>query len=113
MGECRGIFFKMEAAHLKAISLYLQFYGFGRPSCNFAKPLIDFYGFGRSSLVESVKNGKAIMVNEFYSMTTSKHQSKYREMFSLDRDKGELFEYGAFIKRAELDGVNVLGGWNN
>ena len=60
-----------------------------------------------------VKNGKAIMVNEFYSRTTSKHQTKYREMFNLDRDKGELFEYGAFIKRAELDGVNVLGGWNN
>jgi len=59
-----------------------------------------------------VKNGKAIMVNEFYSRTTSKHQAKYREMFNLDRDKGELFEYGAFIKRAELDGVNVLGGWN-
>tara|TARA_B100000212_G_C27292755_1_gene498015 strand:- start:426 stop:716 length:291 start_codon:yes stop_codon:yes gene_type:complete len=68
--------------------------------------------YSYNTVMGYVKNGKAIMVNEFYSRTTSKHQAKYREMFNLDRDKGELFEYGAFIKRAELDGVNVLGGWN-
>ena len=68
--------------------------------------------YSYNTVMGYVKNGKAIMVNEFYSRPTSKHQAKYREMFNLDRDKGELFEYGAFIKRAELDGVNVLGGWN-
>jgi len=53
---------------------------------------------------------KVILCNEFWSMTTRKHQAKVRELYS-DCSIGE-FDYGGFLKRAEIDGVNVKGGVN-
>ena len=71
-----------------------------------------------SSMSSEIENGaiklysynKAVLVNGGYSMTTAKHLSKYRDMYSIDRE--QTYEYKAFIKRAELDNVKVLGGWN-
>ena len=66
--------------------------------------------------VVDVENGtflnetKVILCNEFYSMTTRKHQAKVRELYS-GCAIGE-FDYGGFLKRAEIDGVNVKGGVN-
>jgi len=66
--------------------------------------------------VVDVENGsfinetKVILCNEFYSMTTAKHKNIIKDIYSMC-SIGE-FEYGGFIKRAELDGVNVLRGWN-
>lgn len=54
---------------------------------------------------------KVVIVDTFYSMTTSQHLAKFRAEYGVDRN--DCYEYDAFIKRAELDGVNVLGGWNN
>ena len=67
--------------------------------------------------VVDVENGtflnetKVILCNDFYSMTTRKHQAIIRDLYS-GCTIGE-FEYRAFKKRAELDNVNVLGGVNN
>mgnify|MGYP003129550377 FL=1 len=58
-----------------------------------------------------INETKVILCNEFYSMTTRKHQAIIRDHYSTC-SIGE-FELGGFVKRAELDGVNVLGGWNN
>jgi len=66
--------------------------------------------------VVDVENGsfinetKVILCNEFYSMTTRKHQAKVRELYPLTAI-GE-FDLGGFYKRAEIDGVNVKGGEN-
>ena len=66
--------------------------------------------------VVDVENGtflnetKVILCNEFYSMTTRKHQAKVRELYS-GCAIGE-FDYGGFLKRAAIDGVNVKGGVN-
>ena len=66
--------------------------------------------------VVDVENGsfinetKVILCNEFYSMTTRKHQAKIRELYQ-DCAIGE-FDLGGFYKRAEIDGVNVKGGEN-
>ena len=66
--------------------------------------------------VVDVENGsfinetKVILCNEFYSVTTSKHQAKVRELYQ-GCAIGE-FNYGGFLKRAEIDGVNVKGGVN-
>jgi hypothetical protein len=66
--------------------------------------------------VVDVENGsfinetKVILCNEFYSMTTRKHQAKVRELYS-SCAIGE-FDLGGFYKRAEIDGVNVKGGVN-
>ena len=66
--------------------------------------------------VVDVENGtflnetKVILCNEFYSMTTRKHQAKVRELYS-GCSIGE-FDYGGFLKRAEIDRVNVKGGVN-
>jgi hypothetical protein len=46
-----------------------------------------------------------------YSQTTAQHLSKYRDEFGLER--GDTFDYPAFVKRAEIDGVQIKGGWNN
>ena len=65
--------------------------------------------------VVDVENGhfinetKVILCNEFYSMTTRKHQAWVREHYSMVTKIGE-FELGAFIKRAEIDKVDVCGG---
>jgi len=66
--------------------------------------------------VVDVENGsfinetKVILCNEFYSMTTRKHQAKVRELYS-NCAIGE-FDLGGFYKRAEIDRVNVKGGAN-
>jgi len=66
--------------------------------------------------VVDVENGsfinetKVILCNEFYSMTTRKHQAKVRELYS-GCAIGE-FDLGGFYKRAEIDGVDVKGGVN-
>ena len=54
---------------------------------------------------------KVILCNEFYSMTTSKHKNIIKDLYQAC-SIGE-FEYDAFVKRAERDGVDVIGGWNN
>ena len=67
--------------------------------------------------VVDIENGtflnetKVILCNEFYSMTTRKHQAKIRELYSV-ASIGD-FDYPAFVKRAEIDGVDIKGGWNN
>tara|TARA_R100001082_G_scaffold110077_1_gene88889 strand:- start:5123 stop:5479 length:357 start_codon:yes stop_codon:yes gene_type:complete len=66
--------------------------------------------------VVDVENGtflnetKVILCNEFYSMTTAKHKTIIKELYS-GCSIGE-FELGGFFKRAEIDGVDVKGGWN-
>ena len=57
-----------------------------------------------------INETKVILCNEFYSMTTRKHQAKVRELYPLTAI-GE-FDLGGFYKRAEIDGVNVKGGSN-
>jgi len=65
--------------------------------------------------VVDVENGsfinetKVILCNEFYSMTTRKHQNIIKDLYSMVASIGE-FEYKAYKKRAEIDNVNVLGG---
>ena len=67
--------------------------------------------------VVDVENGsfinetKVILCNEFYSMTTAKHKNIIKDLYQTC-SIGE-FEYDAFVKRAERDGVDVIGGWNN
>ena len=53
---------------------------------------------------------KVILCNEFYSMTTRKHQAIVKARY-FGCAIGE-FDYGGFLKRAEIDGVNVKGGVN-
>jgi hypothetical protein len=66
--------------------------------------------------VVDVENGhfinetKVILCNEFYSMTTRMHQAKVRELYS-GCAIGE-FTLKGFYKRAEIDGVDIRGGWN-
>ena len=66
--------------------------------------------------VVDVENGtflnetKVILCNEFYSMTTRKHQAKVRELYS-GCAIGE-FDLGGFFKRAKIDKVDVRGGAN-
>ena len=62
---------------------------------------------GRTDFINQTK---VILCNEFYSMTTRKHQAKVRELYS-PCAIGE-FDLGGFYKRAEIDGVNVKGGVN-
>lgn len=51
---------------------------------------------------------KVILCNDFYSMTTRKHQAIIKDLYS-NCSIGE-FEYKAYKKRAELDNVNISGG---
>ena len=66
--------------------------------------------------VVDVENGsfinetKVILCNNFYSMTTRKHQAKVRELYPLT-SIGE-FDLGGFKTRAAIDGVDVRGGSN-
>ena len=80
----------------------------GSMSSEIENGAIKLYSY--NTVMGYIKNGKAVLVNGGYSMTTAKHLSKYREMYSIER--GQTYEYKAFIKRAELDNVKVLGGWN-
>lgn len=67
--------------------------------------------------VVDVENGtflnetKVILCNEFYSMTTRKHQAWVKKHYSMVTKIGE-FDFGGFFKRAEIDGVDVSGGAN-
>ena len=67
--------------------------------------------------VVDVENGtflnetKVILCNEFYSMTTRKHQAWVKDHYSMVTKIGE-FDLGGFFKRAEIDKVDVRGGAN-
>ena len=67
--------------------------------------------------VVDVENGhfinetKVILCNEFYSMTTRKHQAWVKQHYSMVTKIGE-FELGGFFKRADIDNVDVRGGAN-
>ena len=77
--------------------------------------LIKSYGTPIAYVVD-VENGsfinetKVILCNEFYSVTTSKHQAKVRELYQ-GCAIGE-FEMGGFLRRAKIDGVDVIAGAN-
>ena len=65
-----------------------------------------------------INETKVILCNEFYSMTTRKHQAKVRELYSVKfvisentYDIGE-FDLRAFRTRAIIDMVDVRGGDN-
>tara|TARA_A100001515_G_scaffold99883_2_gene80753 strand:- start:117 stop:536 length:420 start_codon:yes stop_codon:yes gene_type:complete len=66
--------------------------------------------------VVDVENGtflnetKVILCNEFYSMTTRKHQAEVKKLYS-GCAIGEFDLFG-FFKRAEIDKVDVRGGAN-
>ena len=57
-----------------------------------------------------INETKVILCNEFYSMTTRKHQAKVKELYSFCAI-GE-FDLGGFYKRASIDNVDVRGGAN-
>jgi len=57
-----------------------------------------------------INETKVILCNEFYSMTTRKHQAKVKELYSFCAI-GE-FDLGGFYKRADIDNVDVRGGSN-
>lgn len=80
----------------------------GSMSRTFEDGVILLYSY--NTVVGYVKDGRAVICSGPYSATTSKHLSKYRDEFGIDKEN--TFEYAAFVKRAELDGVNVRGGWN-
>ena len=67
--------------------------------------------------VVDVENGhfinetKVILCNEFYSMTTRKHQAWVKDHYSMVTQIGE-FSFGGFFKRAVIDNVDIRGGWN-
>jgi len=67
--------------------------------------------------VVDVENGhfinetKVILCNEFYSMTTRKHQAWVKNHYSMVTQIGE-FDLGGFFKRADIDNVDVRGGAN-
>ena len=67
------------------------------------------YSYG--TIVGYVKDGRCVLMSGGYSTTTAQHLSKYRDEFGLER--GDTFDYPAFVKRAEIDGVDIKGGWNN
>ena len=81
----------------------------GSMSTSFEDGAIKLYSY--NTIVGYIKNGRAVIVNGGYSQTTATHLSNYRDSYSVNKD--DTFEYEAFIKRAELDEVNVLGGWYN
>ena len=68
--------------------------------------------------VVDVENGtffmetKVILCNEFYSRTTAKHKTWVREFAQISGAAIGEFGLGGFFKRAEIDGVDVKGGWN-
>ena len=74
--------------------------------------------------VVDVENGtfinetKVILCNDYYSMTTRKHQAIVRELYSSRVGKGSSdceigeFEITGFLKRAKIDKVDVNGGAN-
>ena len=71
--------------------------------------IVLLYSYG--TIVGYVKDGICVLMSGGYSTTTAQHLSKYRDEFGLER--GDTFDYPAFVKRAEIDGVVIKGGWNN
>ena len=67
--------------------------------------------YSYNTIVGYIKENRVVICSGPYSTTTSKHLAKYRDEFGIEKE--DTFEYAAFVKRAELDGVNVRGGWNN
>lgn len=67
---------------------------------------------GRTDFINQTK---VILCNEFYSMTTRKHQAWVKEHYGIGKsfscELGE-FDLGGFFKRAEIDKVDVRGGVN-
>ena len=57
-----------------------------------------------------INNPKLILCNEFYSMTTRKHQAKIKDYYQ--NCATGLFDLGGFKTRAAIDGVDVRGGQN-
>lgn len=57
-----------------------------------------------------INETKVILCNEFYSMTTRKHQAEVKRLYPLTAI-GE-FDLGGFYKRSEIDKVDVRGGAN-
>ncbi len=55
---------------------------------------------------------KVILCNEFYSMTTRKHQAWVRQFANIAGASIGEFDLGGFYKRAEIDKVDVRGGVN-
>ena len=66
--------------------------------------------YSYQTVVGYVKNGKVVLVDGGYSMTTAKHLAKYRDIYEINKE--DTYEYNAFIMRAFKDGVDVRGGWN-
>ena len=68
--------------------------------------------------IVDVENGtflnetKVILCNHYYSATTRKHQAKVRELAKISRSEIGEFDLGGFKTRAEIDGVDILGGVN-
>jgi hypothetical protein len=68
--------------------------------------------------VVDIENGtflnetKVILCNEFYSMTTRKHQAWVRQWAKTAGASIGEFNLGGFFKRAEIDNVDVRGGVN-
>ena len=62
---------------------------------------------GRTDFINQTK---VILCNEFYSMTTRKHQAEVRRLYS-GCAIGE-FDLGGFFKRAKIDKIDVRGGAN-
>jgi len=66
--------------------------------------------------VVDIENGtflnetKVILCNDFYSITTRKHQAQVKDLYSMNAIG--LFDLGGFLKRAEIDSVDVNGGVN-
>ena len=59
-----------------------------------------------------INETKVILCNEFYSMTTRKHQAWVKEFAEITgADIGE-FDLGGFKTRAKIDAVDVRGGVN-
>jgi hypothetical protein len=71
--------------------------------------IVLLYSYG--TIIGYVKDGRCVLMSGGYSTTTAQHLSKYRDEFGLER--GDTFDYPAFVKRASIDSVNVKGGWNN
>lgn len=71
--------------------------------------IVLLYSYG--TIVGYYKDGRCVLMSGGYSQTTAQHLSKYRDEFGLER--GDTFNYPAFVKRAEIDGVDIKGGWNN
>jgi len=62
-----------------------------------------------------INQTKVILCNEFYSMTTRKHQAWVRDHYGIGKafscELGE-FDLGGFKTRSKIDAVDIRGGAN-